>query len=66
MIMAAREPKRLVSEHFRSDGTPKQPFATREAAEAHAERYGHDHLLIYPCDFCGAFHFATRRGGFRG
>lgn len=60
--MAMREPKRLVSEHFRRDGTPKQRYATRKEAERHAERYCHDHLSIYPCSFCGGFHFGTKRG----
>jgi len=54
--------KRLVGEHFRADGKPKQRFKTRAAAIKHAERYGYSHLCIYECEFCGGFHFATRRG----
>jgi hypothetical protein len=52
---------RLVGEHFRSDGTPKRPFPTREAADRHARRHRHDHLTIYHCSFCDGYHFATRR-----
>lgn len=60
--MAAREPRRLVSEHFRSDGKPKRRFATREEAERLAERYRHENLNVYPCGFCRGFHFGTKRG----
>jgi hypothetical protein len=58
--MAASE-RRLVGEHFRSDGGPKRRFPTREAAERHARRHCHGHLTIYDCSFCGGYHFATRR-----
>jgi hypothetical protein len=53
---------RLVGEHFTREGKPKRRFTTREEAEAHAERYGYQHLMIYQCSICRDFHFATRRG----
>lgn len=61
LSMSTRDPKRLVSEHFRSDGAPKRRFATREEAEKYAELYGYDHI-IYPCSFCRGYHFGTRKG----
>jgi hypothetical protein len=56
-----RKRKRLVGEHFRADGTPKRRFVTRAEAIEYAERYGYMNLMIYPCEFCGGFHFGTRR-----
>lgn len=54
--------ERIVGEHFKSDGTPKRKFKTLQAAERHSQRYQLHDKLIYRCEFCGAFHFATRRG----
>lgn len=65
-MTSMREPKRLVSEHFRSDGRPKRRWPTQAAAEAHRERYGLTDKCVYPCTFCGGFHMATRRGADHG
>jgi hypothetical protein len=54
--------ERIVGEHFKADGTPKRKFKTLQAAERHSRRYRLYDKLIYRCEFCGAFHFATRRG----
>ena len=56
----ARE--RIVGEHFKADGSPKRRFKTLQAAERHALRYGLHDKVVDPCEFCGGFHFATRRG----
>jgi hypothetical protein len=54
--------RRLLSEHFRSDGRPKTPYDTREEAEAQAKRQlSSSHLCAYACGFCGAYHLGTRR-----
>jgi hypothetical protein len=53
--------KRLVSEHFRDDGTPKRRFDTREAAQAHLDRHCQEYLIVYRCTFCGGYHFSGRR-----
>jgi hypothetical protein len=58
--MAANEPKRILSEHFRAGGRPKRRFATREQAEKRARKHYVD-LVIYFCDFCEGWHFATPR-----
>jgi hypothetical protein len=59
--MSATQPRRLIGEHFRVDGTPKRRFATRALAIEYAERQGFDHLRIYGCGFCDGFHYATRK-----
>jgi hypothetical protein len=57
-----REPKRLVGEHFRSDGKPKRRFDTHAEAEALIELYGYIHLMIYgPCEMCGGYHLSKQR-----
>jgi len=57
-----RKPKRLVGEHFRSDGKPKRRFDSHDEAEAYIELYGYPNLKIYgPCEFCDGYHLCTRR-----
>lgn len=60
--MTTHEPRGLVRDHFKADGTPKKRFKSFASAQAHAERYHHANLVIYQCSFCYAWHFATRRG----
>jgi hypothetical protein len=52
---------RIVGEHFKADGSPKRRYKTQRAAERHAQQYHLDDKLIYACEFCGGYHFATRR-----
>jgi len=59
----SKRSKRLVGEHFRKDGSPKRRFPTRDAAEKYADTYGYNqNLMIYHCQFCDGWHYATRRG----
>jgi hypothetical protein len=43
---------RLISEHFKRDGTPKRGFDTYEEARRYLDRGA----KIYRCKFCGKLH----------
>lgn len=61
-VRRRKAPKqRIVGEHFRADGLPKRRFPTRAAAQRHADTYRLSDKLIYECEFCGGYHFATKR-----
>ena len=51
---------RLLGEHFRPDGKPKQSYRTEvkayDAAKLHGKTY-------YRCSFCGKWHIGKRQGG---
>lgn len=53
---------RLVSEHFKRDGSPKASYETKADALA-AVGTGKQH--VYRCKFCKAWHRATNRGAER-
>lgn len=50
-----RSSKRLVAEHFRFDGKPKQAFKTEEEAERFDMM---NDMHVYQCGFCGKWHRA--------
>ena len=60
--MREDDDNKLVSEHFRHDGRPKQAYATKVICEIDII---HDHMdrqqYAYLCGFCGFWHRATRR-----
>lgn len=49
--------KRLISEHFKIDGTPKRKL-TKEEAEKEAKLRDYD---SYQCSFCKAYHVGHPR-----
>lgn len=49
---------RLVSEHFKRDGTPKRAYPGRASARA---AVGRSKEHVYRCKFCGAWHRAKDR-----
>ena len=49
---------RLLAEHFRPDGKPKQSYRTEAEAKRAAYAHNRDH---YRCRFCGGWHIGRRR-----
>jgi hypothetical protein len=62
MLMAVTPRRRLLSEHFKDDGTPKRRFPTEAAADAFVRRMMLTQTTVtYHCSFCDGWHIATRR-----
>lgn len=49
--------RRLVGEHFRSDGKPKRAYPDATIAREEAERLG---MSFYRCEFCGKYHLTSK------
>ena len=50
--------RRIVPDHFRSDGKPKRAYPNEQIARAEAARLG---MSFYRCDFCGRYHLASKQ-----
>lgn len=50
---------RMVNEHFKVDGRPKQPFEERIDAEEAAEKYSA--ARTYRCKFCDKYHIGGHK-----
>ena len=49
--------RRIVPDHFNSDGRPKRAYPDEQVARIEAQRLG---MSYYRCDFCGKYHLASR------
>ena len=52
-----KQSPRILGEHFRADGQPKQAWPTLTEAHRAACAYG---KTAYKCSFCGGFHIGGR------
>ena len=49
--------RRIVPDHFNSDGRPKRAYPNEQVARAEAQRFG---KTFYRCEFCGKYHLASK------
>ena len=49
--------KRIVPDHFNSDGRPKRGYPSEQVARAEAQRFG---KTYYRCEFCSKYHLASK------
>jgi hypothetical protein len=52
---------RLISEHFKKDGTPKKSFETKREALESRPLLDRENWKAYVCGFCGKRHLAKTK-----